>query len=177
MGLFKKISDLLRANINTLLDQSENPQKLAELAIFEAEENKKKAAKLTRQTRASLNLCDARLKALKLEHEENSHNQKLTHEISELEKEKATHEQTLFILENGEKALKQHLNLLKSRATHSADYSQDTNAFDTFERIEQKIENSEAQVEAFKELLDHNAKNHSSSLEDELEELKKKLKK
>lgn len=37
MGLFKRISDIISANLNEMLDQEENPEKLLKQAIREME--------------------------------------------------------------------------------------------------------------------------------------------
>lgn len=186
MGLIKKFSDLLRSNLNTWLDQAENPQKIADLAILEAEETKKKAHNLLIKAQAALNMGAAKLKSLQNQIITNSPNEELEQEIANLEQEQTLNIQTINIIKRGLKALDHQTSILKSKAASSAQHLSDSSAFDTFARMEDKIEASEAEIHALKELfemaekdsptLNKNSPQAQSSLEDELEALKKKIK-
>jgi len=170
MGIFKKFSDLIRSNINNLLDQAENPQKLAELALLEAQTSKKKAQALLIQAQSALNLNINQLKSLKLDPNQDPQ------EINNLEQEKSLHEKTISTIKNGLEAFDRHISSLKSKITTSNNKSQDPSAFDTFSRMEEKIDQQEAELEALQELLKKPEQESLTNLEKELEELKKKLK-
>lgn len=187
MGLIKKFSDLLRSNLNTWLDQAENPQKLAELAITEAEETKKKAQGLLIKAQSAFNIGDSELKYLRNQLVNSSKEQEIQTEIARVEQEQTIHQQTINIIKRGLKALDHQISQLKSKAATSAEHVHDSSAFDTFSRMEEKIESSEAEIEALKELFELAQKDIPSlgkqpdslktSLEEELEALKKKLNK
>jgi phage shock protein A len=169
MGLIKRFSKILRAHLNDFLDKAENPQKLADLAVFEAEEQKIKIHNLAFKTQAALNLSEARLKTLYAERENDPHDQEIIKEIAVLEQERTLHQQSLSLIKKGLKALEYKISSLKSASSVSVNYSEDESAFNTFDRMEHKIEGQEAELEALNDL------EKASRLEEELEELKKKL--
>lgn len=173
MGLFKKFSDLVRSNINSWLDQAENPQKLAELAISEAEQSKKKAYELLIKSTAALNLGENRLKDL-----ENKNNPAFAQEITTTKTEIAHQQQVINTIKRGLKSLDLYISNLRTQASQLSNELEDNHAFDTFERMKTKIESSELEVEALKELLaeaEQEKAPNISGLEEELEALKKKL--
>lgn len=64
MGLFKKLADVARANLNNLLGEMEDPKKLAEQAIIDLRESKKKAQSLLVTVAGALKLAEEKLKTL-----------------------------------------------------------------------------------------------------------------
>jgi len=180
MGLIKKFSNILRSNLNTWLDQAENPQKLADLAILEAEETKKKAHALLIKAQAALNMGAAKLKSLQNQISTSSHDQAIQSEIAHIEQEQTLQTQTITTIKHGLKALDHQISLLKSKAATSTQDVSESGAFDTFARMEDKIEASEAEIDALKELFELAEKKSPealTNLEEELEALKKKLNK
>ena len=174
MGLIKKFSALLRSNLNTWLDQAENPQKLADLAMLEAEHTKKKAQALLIKAQGAVKLGEDRIKILRDQLINGAEEQKIQPHIAKIEQEQSINHQTVNIIKNGLKALDNRIKLLQNKTELSPDHVHDTSAFDTFSRIEEKIESSEAQLAALKELFE--AQNvPKTSLEEELDALKKKL--
>lgn len=185
MGIFKKIGDLVRAEVNSLLDRIEDPQKLADLAIIELEQNKKKAAGLMISAMASLKKAKERaqkipgeISALLEESEryiKNADEERAKHALGlklQLDQEQKilasqiAHEQSaITTIEQGLKALDDKISRLKNSAAIDASKKQleDEDAFATFARMEEKISMSEHEIAALKELLDTESNDAASS--------------
>lgn len=209
MGILKKFNDLVRANLTDWLDKAEDPKKLHAQKILDLESSKKSAERLLLSALASLKQAQKRqdlltqeLAALK-DGTETSHVNKINslelkhQEISTIITEE---QRAINIIKTGLKSLGEKIQFLKNAPVSAQnpplqqdplsptkDYVHDAQAFDTFERMEEKIESNEAEIEALNELLAYLKPNeaHASkktgsattpSLEDELLELKKKLK-
>lgn len=187
MGLIKKFSDVLRSNLNAWLDQAENPQKLAELATTEATQTKKKAEALLIKAQSAFNIGESQLKSLRNQLINSPEEQKIQRQIAQVEQEQTLQQQTINLIKRGLKALDHQISILKSKAATSGEAVSDSSAFDTFSRMEEKVENSEAEIDALKELfelaqkdipsLGKDAETPKTNLEEELEALKKKLNK
>lgn len=126
----------------------------------------------------------------------------LEQEKAEYEEEIKLHEQTITTIHQGCEALDEKIALLKAKRTAGEDSTKhpltkgeldgepvfDTSSFDTFSRMEEKIDQNEAELSAMRELLEDQdlqpstptavaKKPQDLSLEEELDELRKKLKK
>ncbi|OPZ21020.1 MAG: PspA/IM30 family protein [bacterium ADurb.BinA186] len=209
MGILKKLNDLIQANLTNWLDKAEDPQKLHAQKILDLESSKKSAERLLISAMASLKLAQKKQDQLAQElalqkdralttHENNIHSLEVKYqEISTIISEE---QDTINTINRGLKSLNEKINFLKNMPislknqpleqdplSPSQDYIHDTQAFETFNRMEEKIESNEAEIEAFNELLAYleskeaqkpkkTGSTTTPSLEDELLELKKKLK-
>jgi phage shock protein A len=211
MGIFKKISDLARANLNALIDKLEDPKKLAEMAIFDLEAQKKKAKSLLISQKALVNLSSKRLQQFKddIDALAKTAEQKLKENDEPAAKRILEKKQELFFTEqrlseqikqeqNAIERLQHTLNRLDQKTSErlispsiasSQKHLEQEDAFQTFARMEEKIEFTEHEIEALKELLSEDNKKdalgaikasfdqHSDpqALEEELKAMKKKL--
>lgn len=174
MGIIKKLGDVARSSINALLNQLEDPKKLSELAIFELEESKKKAQSLAISAKALLKSQEKRVDQLKSaiaeiqaqaeqflqNSDENAareaiaKKQALVHEQESLSKNIMNEHNELSTLERGLKAIDAKINSLKATSIASSQSEiEKEDAFTTFARMEEKIETSEHELAALKELL------------------------
>ncbi|HXW52913.1 MAG TPA: PspA/IM30 family protein [Myxococcota bacterium] len=175
MGLFKKLGDLARSNINAFLDQIEDKKKLSEQAILDLEDSKKKAKKLLISAMASLKLADLRKaelekkigqlvadaeQALTQNNEENARvilaeKQALLVEIETLAEQIAKERAAISALNQGLLAIDKKVANLRTSMTLSAgrDEIENEDAFATFSRMEEKIDFAEHEVQALNELL------------------------
>lgn len=192
MGIFNKFKDLVRSQLNDLLDRSEEPEKLHAQRILDLEAHKKTAEKLLIEAMAALKLSEKKLVSFKKD--ENSSASDFESQINLLQKTIQEEQQAIATLRAGLKALDSKIRLEKSRSTpylppEQQDLQNDAlhnqHSFDTFERMEEKIEGNEAELEALEELfyyLDHQKappqkpQSDLADFEKELSELKKKLK-
>lgn len=192
MGIFNKFKDLVRSQLNDLLDRSEEPEKLHAQRILDLEVYRKTAEKLLTEAMAALKLSEKKLVSFK--NVENSSTPDFASKIELLQKTIEEEQQTITTLRAGLKALDNKIRLEKSRAAPylspeerdlQNDALHDQQSFDTFDRMEEKIERNEAELEALEELfhyLDHQkaplqkTKAELADFETELSELKKKLK-
>lgn len=205
MGIFERFSRLLKANVNSLLDRAEDKTKLQEQAILDLEESRKKAQELRIASMAKRKLAVARQEACDKEasslvreaqallgssdetgaKKAIARKQIIASESAGLREEIAEHSRTISTIDHGLEAIDAKIKSLRyNRANEEALH--DTSAFDTFKRMEEKIEYREAELEALDELLE--AKDQSFpptespktpkselSLEQEIDALKKKL--
>lgn len=176
MGIFKKFADLARANLNALLDQAEDPQKMADLAIIELEASKKKAQRLLVSAMASVKLAErhrlqlrSKVELLKEKaerflcegdeatakealFEKQTLNQEQQHYDEQIEHER----RAIETINRGLSAIDQKIASIKGSAgkASSGFYASDKeDAFETFSRMEEKIDRAESEVEALNELL------------------------
>lgn len=187
MGFFKKLGDLARSNINNLLDQMEDPKKMAELAIIELEEGKKKAQTLLIRSQSRIRLLEQKMLKLRDDaaqllkeaeilltqsDEEKARavlekKQTLTQEKSFYEQELKTEEQAVATIKRGLLAIDEKVKELKLSAKNiGMNIIQKADAFDGFARMEEKIEMGEHEIDALKELfeLDKHPKKEADEL-------------
>jgi len=184
VGLFKKLGDLARSNINAFLDQIEDKKKLSEQAILDLEDSKKKAKKLLISAMASLKLADLRKaelekkigqlvadaeQALTQNNEENARvilaeKQALLVEIETLAEQIAKERAAISALNQGLLAIDKKVANLRTSMTLSAgrDEIENEDAFATFSRMEEKIDFAEHEVQALNELLAESEKSNKT---------------
>lgn len=182
MGIFKKFGDMARANINHLLGQMEDPKKLTELAIVEMQESKKKAEALLITVTAALKTAEEKLRTLPeqaslltMKAENFLRNSDETHakaalrekhvldvQIKMLEQEIAANAAAQASLKTGIKSIDEKISEMKSSSSVNASLRElnKADAFDTFARMEEKIEGKEFEVEALNELVSDLEKNN-----------------
>lgn len=175
MGIFKKLGELARANLNHVIGQLEDPKKLADQAILDLKESRQKAERLLISVTASLKMAEEKLRpltdkaALLMRKAEDflknsdeisakemlREKQDIDFAIKNLEQEIDENNQTKIAISRGIKALEDKINNLKSssslRSSEEAIHRDD--AFATFARMEEKIESKEYEVLALNELL------------------------
>lgn len=175
MGLFKKIKDLARANLNDILDKMEDPKKLAKQYMLDMQEQKNKAQELLINTMAAIKVAELRLKNyqqaindildevniyLQNNQEEKAKEalakkQLLSEELNQFaeainqEKHYADNlKKGITNLELKISQQNQENNLNASKA-----YLTNETSFDTFARMEEKISHSEAEINALNDLI------------------------
>lgn len=175
MGIFKKFADLARANINSLIDQLEDPKKMAHQAIFDLEESKKKAQQLLIKTMAAKKMVEAKIIRLGqdaaglaqeaerflMNNREEDAKGALAKKNAALEEEAFAQQQveqetkTISIINRGILAIDEKISSLKANASVVAGKNvlEKDDAFATFSRMEEKIESMEFEVQALNELL------------------------
>ncbi len=196
MSIFKRISDLVKSNVNDALDKAEDPRKVLEQTILDMETDHKKARQKLLESMTLLKQTEKQavvmrstageweqkaMSALKAgsddlartalaekqktedmakEAEQGCLSQKqgtedLKVQIKGLEEkivEAKRKKDELIMRLNAADAHKKHAAIL-SGASGSSSPVGDTTAFDTFNRMVDKIENSEAEGEARRELM------------------------
>lgn len=217
MGLFSRFTDIINANINSMLDKAEHPEKMIKLIIQEMEETivevRSTAAKhiaekktLTReikhlesamnnwQNKAELAINKGRedlaKSALTEKHKANEQLTYLNEELIQLDEyleaiqsdghrlqeklSEAKRRQEALILR--QQSAQVRLKVREKAAVHNID-----EAISKFERYQQKIDNVEAQIEAYDMTQNSDLESEFRSLEtdeaieQELDELKKKV--
>lgn len=209
MGIFKRFSDLARSQVTAFLNQVEDKKKLRAQEILDLEENKKKAHKLLVSAKASATLSENEYVGLQKEKEELAQDiekavalkdeEKVTHlelkkqslelKLAELLRELEQEKQAVLTIRNGLIALDKKISDLKSSYAlmSGKEAVEDQDAFSTFDRMEEKIEQDEYEIKALKEILAEDTPPSSNQksfdnysdpdlLEKELSALKKKLK-
>ena len=207
MSVLKRISDLVRSNVNDVLDKAEDPRKILDQTILDMQGEHKKAKKMLLETMTLLKTAEKQVEkynkdssdweqkamaALKGGNEDlarSALSEKQKAEDLATEAESGVVGQRKYVEE-----LKIQLNALEGKIEEAKkkrdeliarmqaaemkkkqaegrspdgrrDYVNESSAFDTFNRMVEKIENSEAEVEARSELLG----NHDPVAEAELE--------
>ncbi len=176
MTFIKRFQNVLRSNINALIDSMEDPQKIMDLLILEMKEQEKKAKRKLIE-----------IKALKQQTLKNN-DEKEAKTIGE--QELALQQAITLIPQQIEAAKKKQgelsKKLIKAKLAGRAqeledlsqmakDYVHDTTALDTYERMIEKIEYAESFANGLEEIA--TTKKAASRIEDELAALKAKLKK
>lgn len=175
MGLFKKIKDLARANLNDILDKMEDPKKLAKQYMLDIEAQKNRAQELLIHTMAAIKVAELRLK----NHQQSindildkvniylannqetkakealAQKQLLTEEINQfaeaISKEKHYADNLKKGIENLERKINQQNQEYNIKASKA--YLDNETSFDTFARMEEKISQSEEEINALNELI------------------------
>lgn len=174
MGIFDKLKNLTKANLNNLINQLEDPKKMAEQAVLDLEESKKKALNLLIKAQASTKLLEQKMlnlrasaselltlaeNALKKADEDEARKvlerkQKITEEKQYYEAELLEQQKTIEVIKRGLKTIDEKIGELKLSAKDIAQTTiNKTDAFDNFARMEEKIEMSEHEMAALNELL------------------------
>jgi phage shock protein A len=174
MGIFDKLKNLTKANLNNLINQLEDPKKMAEQAVLDLEENKKKALGLLIKAQGSTKLLEQKMlnlrasaselltlaeNALKKADEDEARKvlerkQKITEEKQYYEAELLEQQKTIEVIKRGLKTIDEKIGELKLSAKDIAQTTiNKTDAFDNFARMEEKIEMSEHEMAALNELL------------------------
>jgi phage shock protein A len=176
MGFFKKLGDIARSNITALLNQLEDPKKLADQAIMDLSESKKKAKQLLVSARAAIKLAEHHKSQLIAEAQRqkkiaeqflvkgNEKEAKLAitkkHQLTQeeemydqqLEKEKQVIKTINQVIASIDKKIEE----IKTSAPMVELEKEDS--FLTFSRMEEKIDHTEKEVEALNELLENEDK-------------------
>ena len=196
MSIFKRFSDLIRSNVNSALDQAEDPRKVLEQTILDMEGEHKKAKQKLLESMTLLKTTEKQCEGLKksaVDWEQKAiaalkaNNEELartalaekqkaedlaTRTGGEVEAQKASTEQLKVQIKQFEdkigdaKRRKDELiarlnaadmqkkqAAIASGAAPGASAVSDSSAFDTFNRMVEKIENTEAEAEARTELM------------------------
>lgn len=217
MGIFNRLSDVIKANINDLLDKAEDPEKMIKQMVLEMEESVNKATLSVAQSIANEKQLQRRLdkETTNIEEWQSKAEQAIKAGRDDLAKAalekklvasknvndllpthqsaKATADRLKSQLEQLKKKLdearsRQNTLIARSNAAkaekqlNQAMSGVGTDAFSKFEKMEGKVEQMEAEAEAFGELnssdksLEEEFANLSSpDVDDELEKLKAQL--
>jgi phage shock protein A len=231
MGVLSRINDIIRSNLNELVNKAENPEKLLNQAIMDMEEHLRKARAQVLDTVATektmekkrLSVLEAasrweRRAGMALQSGDEALARQALVRKNEQEKMAQTLEEQIRVQREYVGALKQSLVALEERyheararrqglvarakaakvrkktveslaPEKSTSAMAESRAFDTFDRMEDKVLALESQVEAYAELSVSNnngiddaaldakfsAIEHSQELEDQLSQLKKQV--
>lgn len=186
MSIFKKFTDLVRANVNDWLDKVEDPLKLHEQKLLDAKEQKQKAQKLLVSAMARLRLYEDKMSALNKDSEallgSTDHTEK---EILQLLSTTIQDEKNYIeALKKAIKVLETNIKSMSMTTPIDTDIIEDISALQKWEQLEEDIDRNEAQAQALMELVDKidlsksankKADDNNAGLEHELSELKKRL--
>ncbi len=218
MSIFGRLADIVKANINDLLDRSEDPEKMIKQMVLEMEEAVNKATlavgqaianekSLERQyTRQKAQMDDWQQKAVQavqagrddLASQALQRKNTITQNVNDLERmlgEARTSSQSLrtqldqLKSKLDEARMRQNTLIARSQAAKAKKQVAQSfagigsDAFSKFDKLEQKVEKTEAEADAFAQLAGENtsledefkALNASSGVDDELAALKAQL--
>ena len=209
MGVFRRLSDLLKANVNDLIDRAEDPEKMVKQVISDMQTELTKATQNYGKAKASERLAEKKyLEAQKISANwESKAKSALAKGDQELAKQalakkvKADEDVASFkemyesisaqteAIGSQVEVLKTKLDEAKSRQAMLIARSQmadtkknlaknsggfDSNSsFETFKRMEEKVERKEAEADAFSEIA---GSDDDSSLDDSFDKLEKDAK-
>lgn len=214
MSVLKRLSNLVRSNVNDALDKAEDPKKILDQTILDMQGEHKKAKKMLLETMTLLKQAERqadahaksasewetkamaalkggnedlarqalgeKTKAEDLANEARSGVEQQTSYTTELKTQLGLLEQKIEEAKGRRDELLARLNAAEMKKKQAAirsgdvpgkDHVNDQSAFDTFDRMAEKIENSEAELEARKELMGVSPETQSEL--DELEKLSK----
>ena len=202
MGVFRRLSDLLKANVNDLIDRAEDPEKMVKQVISDMQTELTKATQNYGKAKASERLAEK--KYLDWESKAKSALAKGDQELAKqalAKKVKADEDVASFkemyesisaqteAIGSQVEVLKTKLDEAKSRQAMLIARSQmadtkknlaknsggfDSNSsFETFKRMEEKVERKEAEADAFSEIA---GSDDDSSLDDSFDKLEKDAK-
>lgn len=195
MGLLKRMSDLIRSNVNDVLDKAEDPKKILEQTILDMQGEHKKAKKMLLETLTLLKQSERQrdnhqksaqdwenkaMAALKMGNEDlardalgekakmdelhreaqqgvqqqSAYTEELKRSLGELEAkiDEARKKRDELIARLSAAELKKKQADMRQGGIEKRDAIRDSSAFDTFDRMVDRIENSEAEIEAMREL-------------------------
>ena len=144
MGIFNRVTDIVQANIVSILDKAEDPEKLLNLMLSEMQD----ALTECRITTAAL-LCEE--KTLKRQIENKNNNLVYWQDKAELAIERGRDDLAKSALL--EKQAISNTVVAKQLQLETLKQSKVAHALSRFEKVEQRVEGIEAQVEAY-ELTD-----------------------
>lgn len=205
MGVFRRLSDLLKANVNDLIDRAEDPEKMVKQVIIDMQAELNKATENYGKAKASERLAEKRYLeaqktsadweskakaalsqgnqelakqalAKKVKSDEDAANYKEMYdsisaqtaeignqvEILKTKLEEAKSRQAMLI------ARSQMADTRKNLAKASGGFSGNS-SFETFQRMEEKIERKEAEADAFSEIAGVDDKNDLNKSFEQLE--------
>ncbi len=219
MAIFERISDLVRANINDLIDKAENPEKMVKQIIIDMEDQLRKSTQSLGTAMGSLNQVKKQLEGAQTESNkweekakscleqgnEELAKQALNNKVNQ-DKMVAKYQEMVTNMEVQVNEIKNQIDIMKSKLEEArskqamlvarsqmADAQSQMaktlgnmdskSAFAKMDKMEKKIEQKEAQADAFAEVSgiqeseeDPFAKmDHDKAVNDELEKLKKKM--
>ncbi len=219
MAIFERVSDLIRSNINDLIDKAENPEKMVKQIIIDMEDQLSKSTQSLGTAMGSLNQVKKQLADAKAQSEnwqekakkcleqgnEDLARQALENKVSQ-DKMATQYEEMVASMEKQVNEIKNQVDILKQKleearskqamlvarsqmADAKAQMSKalgnmdSKSAFAKMDKMEKKIEQKEAQADAFAEVSgvvedesDPFAKmEKESSIDAELEKLKKEM--
>lgn len=217
MGMFTRFADIINANINSLLDKAENPEKMLKLIIQEMEETlvdvrasaakniaekKSLARELAHAKRQVENWQQKAQLAVEKERDDLAkqalvEKQKVSQTLETLENQMQVVDEVLVDIQSDAARLQEKLNEAKRKqesflvrqqsaqvrlkAREKATVHNIDEALQKFDRYQQKIDDIEAQVEAY-DLTKSNdlasqiqALENQEQIDNELEELKAKV--
>jgi phage shock protein A len=224
MSIFKRFTNVIRSNVNDVLDKAEDPKKILDQTILDMEGEHKKAKKmlletLTMQKQAAKQLEQYKAQSTDWESKamaalkngsEDLARQALAKKtevdglIPEAQQGLQQQESYTAELKVSVQRLEEKIGEAKSKrdelvarmnaadmkkkqaeGSASKDFTSESTAFDTFDRMVEKIENKEAEIEARSELFGDDDANAAmadletelkkSSADDELEALKARM--
>lgn len=219
MAIFERVSDLIRSNINDLIDKAENPEKMVKQIIIDMEDQLSKSTQSLGTAMGSLNQVKKQLADAKAQSEnwqekakkcleqgnEDLARQALENKVNQ-DKMATQYEEMVASMEKQVNEIKNQVDILKQKleearskqamlvarsqmADAKAQMSKalgnmdSKSAFAKMDKMEKKIEQKEAQADAFAEVSgvvedesDPFAKmEKESSIDAELEKLKKEM--
>ena len=160
MSIFNRISDILKANINDLLDKAEDPEKMVKQIIADVEEQVRDATEALGQAMASERQAYAQLEKAKANSKEWEDKAKVALKASydQIAAQTSELRSRVEILRQKLEEARQRQNMLIARAkmadatesVAAAVTNTDPNsALSKLEKMERKVEGKEARAEAF----------------------------
>lgn len=155
MGLFDRFKTVVKSNINAFMDQVEDPEKLMEQAILDMREKKAQALQLLKESMARVQLIKNKGE---LSQEEASHQDQ---QIQGLKENIRSFETAIQSAIKKQTELKSRIIRAKAKQSTAAgahldlpqkDHVNDNEAFETFDRMAEKIDEAEALNDAHAEL-------------------------
>lgn len=211
MSLLKRMSDLIRSNVNDVLDKAEDPRKILEQTILDMEAEHKKAKKMLLDTLTLLKQSerqasahrdksaeweDKAMAALRAGQEElarqalgekakveelhaetergvlqqRTYTEELKRSLAQLEAkiDDARQKRDELVARINAAEMKKKQAQIRTGTSDGSDALRDATAFDTFDRMVAKIENSEAEIEAHRELSGAVAADQEAELDRQL---------
>ncbi|MBT6158129.1 MAG: hypothetical protein HOL01_10330 [Planctomycetaceae bacterium] len=142
MGLFKRIGDIISANLGEMAEDFEDPEKMLKQAVHEMDESIRQATQEPAKTLAG----EKRL-------------------VKELARNESEAKRNLAMLSARKKAADVRKKLYTA-STEPREIGLDDLAFEKFDRMQDEVEQAEAEAEALAELQGSDTGNSSSDFDD-----------